>query len=271
MDRIFFLIVALAISISAELVTDTCNLIREQAFNIEKDSVSAGFRNGEQCSMIPPDIFVGSAENCCLALQCCCGLRVGSGRFWYLSKKQFSESDFSKPLNLSDTSLFKKIDTVPDSFNRLHCTKFPSVVEPSTWGNPSTEQLTAIQNNFFVIKTESNHYAVVHVKKFLYNKVDPGVEIPGYTPCINGIAIEWFLQKNSSLDFSEIERASMERKSVVNMKTNSLLNVTSSKTLFYNPQGRVLTGGVQKQAGLIIRRVISSNGEIVTNKVLISQ
>jgi hypothetical protein len=270
MNRILFLVCALSISLCAELVTDTCHLTGEQALDIEKDSIMAGFRNGEQCSMTPPDFFIGNAEKCCLVLQCCCGLRIGSSRIWYLSRKPFSESDFSKPLNLSDTSQFKKIDTVPGSFDRLHCTKFPSVIEPSDLGNPSTEQLTAIKNNFFVIKTEDNHYAVVHVKKFLYNLADPGVEISGYTPCINGIAIEWFLQKNSSLDFSEIGRASVERKSV-HMKSYSALNANGTTMQFYNPQGRMLNGSVQRQAGLVIRMVVAGNGKIVTNKVMISR
>lgn len=120
---------------------------------------------------------------------------VSSPKPFFISKKGFYVMDLSNPLNLSDTSLFLKIDTINNQQGYLTGCYLPfNALYPS--------------DSTIIIKTNANNYVLIQTMPVL-DSVSRGEQIDGCTPYFGGYNIHWFLQQNGTTDFSGVDQTNI--------------------------------------------------------------
>lgn len=113
----------------------------------------------------------------------CCTWEFGSSRPYWVSKRHFDSTDFSQVLDLSDTSNFKKIDTLKESSSRL---QIPHSVD------------VPINGIFLVVSNIENKFTLLTLSettKYIPNYSNPTIQ------CVNGAKINWWTQTNGKPHF----------------------------------------------------------------------
>jgi hypothetical protein len=170
---------------------------------------------------------------------------IGSPRPFYISKNSFGSLSFATSLNLADTSIFSRKDTLT-SFEGASGCYLPYL---QNWNSDPA----------FVLKTSSNNYALFKLQAFF----GVWLELNGCDTCfikhpyVAGYVITWYLQNNGTTDFSKIGL-----ESIVNRNTHpqgSSLAVKSHSEIF-NVMGQLVSAGSlldakrQSRSRLLIER-----------------
>lgn len=192
------------------------------------------------------DFFIATAEKCCLTMNCHCGIRFGSKNQLYLSREKFSSFDFSKELDLTDSTLFiPAAQSPPDYFT--FCSEAGSF-----WIQSSTGELdlTTYEQSFFVVKTSESFYILIrvsHLATYCWEVGQPCVS--GYNWVVDSkIKIDWITGKNNKPFFPDL----IPSKTLVNR--GKMFNTTSRMTTRYDLQGKKINE----------KKNISKSGIIIT-------
>ncbi|MBN1603475.1 MAG: hypothetical protein JW915_17830 [Chitinispirillaceae bacterium] len=205
--------------------TDTLDFF--QGIDFSSDTIK-GLSGDAQCTS-DVDFFIATAEKCCLTMNCHCGIRFGSKNQLYLSREKFNSFDFSKELDLTDSTLFiPAAQSPPDYFT--FCSETGSFWIQSDIGELD---LTTYEQSFFVVKTSESSYILIRVSHLATYCWEVG------QPCVTGynwimdskIKIDWITGKNNKPFFPDL----IPSKTLTN--TVKKFN-TSRMTTRYDLQGK---------------------------------
>lgn len=111
-------------------------------------------------------------------------------------KKDVSLVNFKRPLDISDTLEFTRIDTVRVIDNKKCCyiPFFEFYKESYKYDNPPS----------FIISTQSGKYVLAIIDNVDTTVSDACSGRPEEFTIMSGLQIDWYLQNDGSLDFSEV-------------------------------------------------------------------
>lgn len=190
-------------------------------------------------------------------------LAIGSPRPFYLSKIPFESFDFSDVLNISDTSVFMKIDTLINETivsNSSNCF-LPHVILRST------EYLVAKKYdsvNFGIFKNIDGKFIAAKFDTVMDLSSD-GAPEPQMHPYLKGYNIKWFLQNDGSLNFKDITAMQLVSKPF-RMPTPILVN---NKSFYYDIYGRRVNFTGKQVSQILIKQ--SNNKVVLVNNYRRSQ
>ena len=139
------------------------------------------------------DLFV-QVTGCTLCMGCCCSYVIASSRPFYFSKKESVKFDFSKEINLVDTTNFYYLDTTSGP-------KYSSGIEyyfPKLDGQEGlgVNLYNAIKSNFIIVKNAENKFILIKMQTISdFNPINP------INSCPYGIIVNWQIQNNGSIFF----------------------------------------------------------------------
>ncbi len=152
-----------------------------------------GLSQDAQCTS-DVDFFIATAEKCCLAMDCHCGIRFGSIHQLYLSREKFNSFNFSKELDLTDSASFvPAAKSLEGDFT--FCSEAGSFWIQSDIGELD---LTTYEQSFFVVRTKDLSYILIrvfHLKTYCWEVGQPCVT--GYNWVVDSkIKIDWITGEN---------------------------------------------------------------------------
>jgi hypothetical protein len=164
------------------------------------------------CSTIITSVDLISLTNIIPVCYCACteGYAIGTPRPFYIAKQQFTGMDLSKPLNLNDTALFSKVDTVESTQGCIPVIGTVSGTVNSACLLPYEEAENYGTEQVFVLETARQKYAMVRVTPFT-NPIPLicSIGAPDTSYANGGTALHWYIQNNGTLDFSGVNQSAV--------------------------------------------------------------
>jgi hypothetical protein len=176
------------------------------------------------------------------ACPCTTGYAIGTTHPFYIARQNFTSMNLSNPLNLNDTALFAKTDTI-DSIYESSCVPIKQILGGGSGSISSTCLLPYKEAEDYgtervgVLVTSQQKYALVR-STFLTTTVMSSCEGGGPEPYTTngGTALHWYIQNNGSLDFSGVSQSA-----VLPHNANPVLRVASQNQRYRVGLGSSIT------------------------------
>lgn len=196
------------------------------------------------------DFFYTNVEQCCLAIGCNCGFRMGSSGRLYLSKVLFGEYDFTKALVLN-SSAFVKGTTARWST----CKNLAGFSEPSENGMPDYSNY---EPYFMVLRTGSQKTVLLRISYIAYVNMLLPLTV-GYQGNDRIIVSSW-TRNDTVADFKEMGKEIVAHPATIRDGNNKrvLADVTFSllgKRCGVSELGRGVVIVYDRNCGIISKKV----------------
>jgi hypothetical protein len=245
MKKVLMFLAVLPVMASAQISEGVDTLVIND-IEVQGINLNTAIKTGSQLQLIVPSCFYPctttitscdliSFPNLLMTCSCPCieGYAIGTSQPFYIAKQNFTSMNLSKSLNLNDTALFSKVDTVDST--GLECTPISKTVS----GNVSSTCLLPYEESFggrngagtidteqvWVLVTSQQKYAMVRVTPFnktVMSNCELGGPIYKQYTTNGGTALHWYIQNNGTLDFSGVDQSA-----VLPHNANPILRVAS--------------------------------------------